>query len=148
MYAVTSCGDVISYRFNKEKILKQQTNTSGYKQVSLICADGSREFKLVHRLVAKYFIQGFNENLTVHHIDYNKTNNKLDNLCLMSFSENTKDAAKSFRMGKKLTKEQVVSIKRRLGECKQSVLAKEFGVSEATISYIKSGVFWNHLKVL
>ena len=77
-YEISSIGRV---RNNKTgKILSQTTQMSGYKQVCL-CENGKRKMHTIHRLV----MQAFNpvskmDSMDVNHIDYDKTNNTLDNL--------------------------------------------------------------------
>lgn len=44
--------------------------------------------KLVHRLVAQAFLEDYDENLQVNHKDGNKTNNNINNLEMMTGSEN------------------------------------------------------------
>ena len=144
LYSVTDDGDVYSHRFNKKKLMKPSLNSSGYLQVSLILS-GVRKFKLMHRLVAEAFLEGYEEGLTVNHIDHNKLNNNLSNLNIMSHADNTTYAAECMRMGKKLNREDVLLIKKLLSTQKQSHIARRFGVSEATISYIKSDKFWKHV---
>lgn len=51
----------------------------GYDTVGL-CRNGSREWFLVHRLVALTFIPNPNNYPVVHHIDENKSNNHITNL--------------------------------------------------------------------
>jgi DNA-binding NarL/FixJ family response regulator len=147
LYSVNVIGEVFSYKFNKVKRLKQQTNSSGYKQVGIVLSDGSRKIYLVHRLVAQAFIPKYSEYLSVHHIDYNINNNILSNLKVMTYAENTQDAASKLKMNKKLTQEQVIYIKQELARgVPQVLLARQHNVSEATISYIKSETFWKHTK--
>jgi hypothetical protein len=53
----------------------------GYKYISFTSKNGSRETIYVHRLVAEFFIQNKNENATyVIHADYDRKNNRFDNL--------------------------------------------------------------------
>ena len=108
---------------------------------------------LVHRLVLKTFSpREDSDELLVNHIDGDKTNNRLENLEWCSRKENVQHAMAlgvfrpQDRFGEKhplckLTQEQVKEIKGRLtgkrGE--QRKLANEYGVSDATISEIKTG---------
>lgn len=145
LYSITSNGLVYSYRYKKKKLLKQQTNSSGYKQVGLVYPFGVR-LKLVHRLVAEAFLENYSEKLSVHHIDYNPNNNDVSNLQSISYADNVRDAARNLHMNKKLTQQNVIEIKTKLhdGGWSQASLAREYNVSGATISYIKSGKFWKH----
>jgi len=80
-------------RLSKGQILKQFDITKrGYKGVSL-----SRKLKYVHKLVAMSFLDhipdGFN--MTVDHIDFDKSNNKVSNLRLITHSENSAKTRRS-----------------------------------------------------
>lgn len=73
-------------RTTKGQILKHQKNKKGYKIVFL-----SRKCFYVHQLVAIVFLNhtpdGFNT--TVDHIDFDKSNNCVSNLRLISHKENS-----------------------------------------------------------
>ena len=65
------------------KILIGDKNNMGYRRVALHNeftppSKGKREF--VHRLVAKHFVDGYQEGLVVNHLDGNKLNNDASNL--------------------------------------------------------------------
>lgn len=72
---------------SKQKLLKACTDC-GYKKV-VLTKDGFRSTKKVHRLVASAFL-GDNPNLCVNHIDFNKSNNNLNNLEWVSVLENVR----------------------------------------------------------
>ena len=87
LYAITSCGKVWSYR--SKKFLKPKTNNSDYLLVKL-SKDKETKYFLIHRLVAEAYIPNPNNYDTVDHIDFDKTNNCVNNLQWMSRSENTR----------------------------------------------------------
>ena len=74
-YRISNTGKVLSVK--KNKLFKLQINKRGYKCV-ILYKDGKPKAKLVHRLVAEYFIG--NSNLQVNHKDGNKLNNFVSNL--------------------------------------------------------------------
>lgn len=81
-YQVSSTGEVKSLNYNhtgREKILSQGKVTKGYLSVVLVNSSGRRMF-LVHRLVAKLFINNPNNYNSVNHKDEDKTNNAVSNL--------------------------------------------------------------------
>ena len=67
--------------------MKPYTNQHGYVRVDMK-QKGERKSKLVHRLVAEYFLP-FPERLDMqlHHKDFNKQNNAVDNLVWMTPSD-------------------------------------------------------------
>lgn len=90
-YEISNTGKVRSNRKNFDKYeMSQQTTKKGYKNVLLRTEDGRKSFQ-VHRLVLMTFKPVDNmENLTVNHIDENKSNNNLDNLEWMTRLENVR----------------------------------------------------------
>lgn len=75
----------------KEKILNFNKSKRGYLQVCLTKNGKYRTF-LVHRLVAKTFLDDYNDKLQVNHKDGNKENNYVGNLEWCTASENVKHA--------------------------------------------------------
>lgn len=63
-------------------------NGKGYLGIPLRCEDGRQRSFLIHRLVAKYFLPDWDENLTVNHIDEDRFNNKVSNLEMMTQLQN------------------------------------------------------------
>lgn len=79
------CGNPLTKRTVKGGILRtsetgKTRNGKGYLGIPLRCEDGRQRSFLVHRLVAKYFLPDWDENLTVNHIDEDRFNNKVSNL--------------------------------------------------------------------
>ena len=89
-----------SYR-RKEKILKPGINQYGYYQVAL-CKQSIVKRYLVHRLVWEAFNGTIPENMQVNHINEIKTDNRLENLNLMTAKENSNWGSRNERMTKKL----------------------------------------------
>lgn len=77
LYAITSCGKVWSYR--TKKFLKSRIAKNGYEHVCFKKNQKPYDY-LVHRLVAQAYIPNPNNYDTVDHIDFNKTNNNVNNL--------------------------------------------------------------------
>jgi hypothetical protein len=80
-----------------------------------------------------------------------------DHLSIGTHKENMQDMINKNRQNKpkgsmhgrsKLTEDQVLSIKKRIasGE-KQSNIAKEFGIANCQITYIKTGTTWAHVQI-
>lgn len=75
--------------------IKINIRPTGYCYVTIGSrSDNTRRCVSLHRLVAKYFCIGFNENLVVNHIDGDKGNNKASNLEWVTQKENVLHAHK------------------------------------------------------
>ena len=86
----------------KEKILKPQINDSGYYRVEL-WKQSIRKYYRVHRLVWEAFNGSIPEGLQVNHINEIKTDNRLENLNLMTCKENNNYGTHNERVAKKMT---------------------------------------------
>lgn len=83
LYKISNLGRVKG----KHRIKSQQDNGKGYLIVHLN-KNGKSRWYLVHRLVAKAFIENPENKPTVNHIDGNRKNNKVNNLEWATYSEN------------------------------------------------------------
>lgn len=133
------------------RLLKQASMKSGYKTVNLK-KGGTRHTFLVHRLVLINF-KGIILNYQVNHKDGNKENNNLTNLEWMTGSENTKHSVENNlncygekHGGSKLKESEVKEILYGHKEMTQQEVAKIYGVAQTTISMIRTGINWKHLK--
>lgn len=114
----------------------------------------SRKKVYVHTLVAKAFVPGFEDGLTVNHINGVKSDNRAENLEWLSRSANTvhqwqtglADLRGENAPGHKLTARKVLIIRRMLSfgaTCNEiAVLA---GVSPSTIYFIRDGKRWSSI---
>lgn len=90
-YAVSNLGRVKN--ITTGRILKPYLSTWKYFTVTLYINHYKQGVKfLVHRLVAKYFCDGYAEGLVVNHKDGNKLNNHYTNLEWVTHQQNTKHA--------------------------------------------------------
>ena len=90
VYQVSNLGNVKSFKYGKEKLLKPAINSCGYLNV-ILCKDGKTKSYKVHQLVAMAFLEHTPDgmNSVVDHIDNNRLNNYMDNLQIISNRENS-----------------------------------------------------------
>jgi hypothetical protein len=89
-YGVDELGNVYSIRFNRK--LKGGLNNKGYLQIAM-CKNGKCSTYLVHRLVYEAHVGVIPEGYTVDHIDRDITNNKVENLRVLTYKENSWNTA-------------------------------------------------------
>lgn len=146
-YLVAADGRVWSCK--SQKLLSPGTNTVGYKYVNL----KGKNFS-ISRLVAELFIREINADEVVDHIDGDKLNNKLENLRIVSRSENTKSFHAQKRLNgdpvntlQKLTDQQaqeIINIRSKKGMSARAIGAL-YGVPKSTIDNIIYGINFKHL---
>ncbi|AAX92364.1 HNH homing endonuclease [Staphylococcus phage Twort] len=140
-YYVTKNGRVYSCSKKKgnSKVTKltPQKNNKGYLRIQI-----NGRSKLLHRLVALYFVPNINNYETVDHIDGNKLNNNHTNLQWCTNLENMRNARKNGLFKdtplRKLSNKEVVDIRHRYKneDITHHELADEYNVSRATIGAI------------
>lgn len=156
IYAISDAGEVMSMNYKKSKLpgIMTQGSRRGYPSVYL-CKKGEKErWATVHTLVAHHFIGPRPQGMTINHKNGIKADSRVENLEYCTASENSKH---SFTTGAqcnkgerhsqhKLTEEAVRDIRRRaVGAESKRALAKEHGVSYATIHYVVIGKRWGHV---
>ena len=101
-YQVSNLGNVKNIKTNK--ILKPFNTSNEYLKVALSKNGISKQF-FIHRIVAKAFIPNPNNLPEVNHIkEFEKTNNKVDNLEWCNHSYNQNYGTRNERVAKKLRK--------------------------------------------
>lgn len=160
-YEVTRLGDVRSWRTGAPKAIAPYVNKAGYAMVTLA---PTRSKRYVHQLVALAFIGPPPDGQEIRHLDGNPRNNHVHNLCYGTPAENQGDRLRHGRDNRgeksgtaKLTREDVMEIRRRYGPYSkngrgrahggdtQRSLAAEYGVSWQRIGSIVRGETWSHL---
>lgn len=68
--------------FRRNHIYKPQTDANGYRSINI----GKKRY-LIHRLVAMAFLKDYSENMQVHHINADRSDNQLCNLKCMTAKE-------------------------------------------------------------
>lgn len=125
--------------------LKLQIKKNGYKVVSL-----SKKYFYVHRLVLENFVGECPQGSVARHKNGIKTDNRLDNLCWGTFSENNgidrvlhgTSNRGSRHGGSKLNETKVLNILSLIGKISQTAIAKLYQVDPSTISKIRTGKTW------
>lgn len=158
LYEVYEDGQIYSY--HRCMYLTHTLNSRGYMRVTL-SLNGVPKKILVHRLLAKAFIQNPETKPYINHIDGNKLNNNLSNLEWCTAAENNKHAVDNnlynkvrfpigvkFSVGignhhHKLIDSDVIEI--RNGTLPIKELALKYNVSTQLISEILIGNIWKHL---
>jgi len=112
--------------------------------------------KLLHRVVWETFVGKIPKGTHVNHVDGVKGNCRLSNLECVTPGENNLHAYRtklkispigSKWHASKLSEKKVLNIKRMLsGGMSQERLAAIYGVNQCTISDIKMGVTWRHVR--
>lgn len=125
------------------KVISHSINRRGYFSVRLF-RNSSGKRQEIHRLVGNAFIGPLPKGHHTHHIDEDKTNNRLDNLEYrpmgkhMHLHHRGENAHKAV-----LTDVEVLEIQALLADNQShGALAKRYGVDHATISHIKHGRSW------
>jgi len=97
IYYISDHGQVKSYKYGKERILKPfQIGKVGRKYFAVdIHINGKRKIKKIHKLIASAFIENPCNKLTVNHKDGNKLNNHINNLEWNTQKENINHAWKN-----------------------------------------------------
>jgi hypothetical protein len=140
-------------RKSKEFILGKCKDAYGYHRARLF-NNGKSEWFKVHRLVAHHFIG--ESDLAINHKDMNKENNHVDNLEYTTLAENNYHARRNRKWntdaisgenhyGSKLTKSDVLKIKKLKGNLSSCKVAKIFKVSPRNIRMIWQGHTWKHI---
>ena len=82
------------YSLISNKILKTHIHKGGYEIVCVSLGEAKKKKVLrIHKCVAQMFVEGYDKNKYVNHIDGNKTNNIYTNLEWVTAKENMKHAA-------------------------------------------------------
>lgn len=149
LYEASNLGRIKSLRTGQ---VMRPSTSGAYQHVSL-WKNKKLKYHKVHRLVLAAF-KG-KSSLICNHKDFDKHNNKLDNLEYVTASQNAKHAIQGGRRSAlkgedhsnaKLTEKQVKKIKQLLvSGVSCSEIGKLFNTKPNTITCIKTGRSWKHV---
>ena len=125
-------------QFISGKFLKLTKLSTGYTCIS---CEGKKY--TIHRIVAELFVKNPHGLSHVNHKDRIRDNNHFQNLEWCTHNENVTHAVKLGSYAKKLTSEDVISIKGSQESI--AALAERYDVSTTNISYIIKGKIWRHI---
>ncbi len=128
---------------------------SGYFRV-VLCKNSKTYNRLIHRLVLETYIGLCPDGMECRHLNGNRTDNRLENLCWGTRSENRFDAIKhgthvdnrGEKQGRvKLTdiKVRVIRYLHKVAKFSQVDLAWQFDVDQSTIHSIICRKTWRHI---
>ena len=134
------------------KVINWHTHTStGYPDIRF-SVNRRQTAMPVHRIVAAAFLGSRPEGMQIRHLDGNKMNNCVSNLCYGTAKENNQDKVKHGTSSKgiwnpmsKLTHDQVLKIRGMNGQTKAKHAAQIFGLHESTVYRIWNKKYWSHL---
>ena len=86
-YLASRCGKILSLKRNKKRILKLCQKSNGYLGFQLFENNTYKDYS-VHRYIYEVFKGEIPEGMHIDHWDFNKKNNSIKNLQLLSPKEN------------------------------------------------------------
>lgn len=104
LYEVSDLGNVRSLKCGKVRVLKPSISHNGYYLVNLY-KDGESKSFYVHSLVVTAFKGPIPAGMQVNHINEDKTDNRLENLEIVTAKQNCNHGTRNERMAKAKSKE-------------------------------------------
>ncbi len=142
-------GDHRDFRKEPQKIKKQQLSSNKKYLFTTLSKDKKTIHVGVHRIMAWAFFGEQKEGIEVRHKNGNSLDNRIENLCYGTKSDNMKDAIKhgTFQMSEwhscaKLTNDQVKEI--ILSTENYQIIARRFGIHPNTVHKLRRGEVRKH----
>ncbi|MBU2949512.1 HNH endonuclease [Tamlana agarivorans] len=157
-FKISNYGRIINCKTDEEYLVKV-SYINGYQNLPLRQKrNGKLTSRYVHKLVAEHFLEQ-KDGVCVIHLDYDKTNNKLENLKWATKKEKEthqftgpefKNRARTIPSTAKLTETRVKYIKRKLNDpnrkTRLKMIAKQFGISTMQLYRIQTGENWGYVE--
>jgi len=159
-YEISNYGRIKSFQNSQEGVLIQGSLIQGYHSLNVRFQNKSVNHYL-HKLVAKHFCvtNKPNEKFVIH-LDFNKQNNRAENLQWANRSKVTEHNKSNPSVvnrliplrtkNYKLTEGKVMLIKQMLRSDKSrlKMIAKQFGITHTQLNRIRSGENWKQVKLI
>lgn len=141
-YYVTPMGYIYATTRRKLSRLQPGRKRTGYRFVGLTNGAGERKYEMVHRIVAKAFIDNPSGLPAVNHRDFDKSNNQVTNLEWVTHSENSRHAVENGAAivgqgARLLTPEGIAAVEAAFGTYRE--IGLRFGCGAQTVCNIKRG---------
>jgi hypothetical protein len=159
-YEISNYGRIKSFQNTDEGVLIHGSLIQGYQSLNVRFQNKSVNH-YTHKLVAKHFCQQNSPKDTfVIHLDYNKLDNRADNLQWADRSKVTEHNKNNPSVinrlipirtkNYKLTEGKVMLIKQMLRSEKSrlKMIAKQFGITHTQLNRIRSGENWKQVKLV
>lgn len=152
-YEVSNLGKIRSWWRNGGRrgptpvTLRTAPDSSGYASCVII-RHGETNTVRIHRVVLEAFVGPCPSRMEASHLNGDQKDNRLRNLAWETHLKNVRRMDIHGTRHTTLSKDQVVSIRKMLVETKtpQWKIGNIFGVSQATVSRIKTDTAWVHLR--
>ncbi|MBF8149461.1 HNH endonuclease [Winogradskyella sp. F6397] len=156
-FKISNYGRLINCKTETEFLVKKYF-INGYQNLPLKQKkNGKLTSRYVHKLVAEHFLEQ-NDGLYVIHLNYDKTDNRVENLKWATKREKEihqfsnpefKNRKRKKPSNTKLTETKVKFIKRKINDpnrrTRLKMIAKQFGISEMQLYRIKTGENWGEV---
>lgn len=150
-YVITECGDVYSYRYDKRgwhgfrKLAHRGKNNPKRYLTVCLSKDGKVKYIQIHRLVAKYFVDGYFDGAVVDHKNRNIHDNMYTNLEWVTQEDNIKrsysvmDAVRNYKIWKLVSPDGTESVELKgIGEIEKYVNDNGIPVSITSLQKYKT----------
>ena len=111
-----ACRDGYVINTDSGHIMNGSKKKSGYIEIVFTDADSRPHYRLLHRVIAEAFCEGFSEDKEVNHKNGDKTDNRAENLEWVTHTENLRHAYETGLMPNNATPRPVVATNMNTGE--------------------------------
>ena len=154
-YSVSNFGNIEIRNWNntdQTRLMSKRWRKDGYEDV-ILKIDGKNKCILVHRLVAEYFIPNPKKLPFINHLNFDRKDNRADNLEWCTRLQNNRYTItngrkpKFYYTGNKITEKEALEIRAKFKPRVYTLkmLAAEYGLCETHISEIIHKKVWKHV---